>query len=153
MTWYRSHDGTPQTGGHWDWDTEGFGKPILQVDFHHTITKRCSACPGEDLGDTKANGEPQEGCAEALEELRKTFKIVIVTGSGNFWDASQCQTIIDYLEQYEIPYDEIRFDKVAYAFVVDDRGLHHRSWRQTLDEIRDRTTDSLTDSGMREEIK
>jgi len=136
--WYKSRDGTPQTRSHWDWDIENFGKPIIQVDFHHTITERCSACPGETLGDTEANGPPQEGCIEALTELRKTFKIVIVTGSGAFWDESQCQTIIDYLDEHCIPFDEIRFDKIPYAYVIDDRGVHHRSWSETLAEVRNR---------------
>lgn len=136
---YISRDGTPQTGSHWDWDIEGYGKPIITVDFHHTITKRCSACPGEDLGDTKANGEPQEGVVEALTELSKTFKIIIFTGSGNFWDKNQCQTIIDYLKKYGIPFDEIRFDKPPASYMIDDRALHHTSWENTLAEIKRRT--------------
>ena len=138
--WYRVHDGTLETGSHWDWDIEHFGKPIITVDFHHTITKRCSACEGENLGDTSANGDIQEGVVEALTDLRKTFKIVILTGSGNFWDVEQCKTIINYLEKHGIPYDEILFNKPPAAYMIDDRALHHKSWSQTLEEIRLRSS-------------
>jgi len=139
---YISLDGTHETGSHWHWDTKKFGKPILFVDFHHTITKRCSACVGEELNDTNANGVPQDGVQDALTQLRKTFKIEIVTGSGNFWNEAQCQTIVDYLKRYEIPFDEIRFDKPPAAYLIDDRGIHHRSWQQTLKEIWNRTWES-----------
>lgn len=132
---YVSEDGTPETGGHWHWNMDTHGKPRLQVDFHHTITKRCSACPGEDPGDTEANGEVQDGAVEWLTHLRETFWIVIVTGSGSFWDAEQCQTIVDYLDRNGVPYDEIRFDKEPAMYIIDDRSLFHTSWANTGAEI------------------
>lgn len=129
-------DGTPETGSHWEWDVE-WGKPIICVDFHHTITTRCGACDGGDIKDF-ITGVPQEGVTEALKELSKTFRILIFTGSGSFWKGKKLQMIVDWLDKHKIPYDDIRFDKPPAAFIIDDRSVHHRSWSETLKEINKR---------------
>lgn len=131
------YDGTPKTGSHWR-HVGVRGKPILAVDFHHVVTTRCSACPGNDLGDVHTNGPPQDGVREALLELCKDFFILIYTGSGNFWSPEKCKSIIDYLEDHKIPYDDVRFDKPPAIFIVDDRAIHHIGWTETLEEIKRR---------------
>ena len=137
--WYLAHDGTEFTNSHWDWDKNRWGKPLIAVDFHHTITDRCPACLTGDRYDATANGLPQKGVARALRLLHKHFNILVFTGSGNFWDDEQCLVIAEYLKEHEIPFDTIRFDKPAAAYIIDDRGLHHRSWQETIADIWRRT--------------
>lgn len=132
-------DGTPDTGSHWHWRTKEFGKPVLAVDFHHVITTRCSACPGEKLQDTETNGEVQKGCIESLTELHKTYKIMIYTGAGEFWDENRRKVgVEDWLRSHGVPFDEIRYGKPPACFIIDDRAVHHQGWDSTLAEIRQR---------------
>jgi len=130
-------DGTPKTGSHWR-HTGPHEKPILAIDFHHVITTRCCACPGEDIEDVLANGPPQDGVREALLKLSEDFYILIYTGSGSFWTPEQCRSITDYLCDHRIPCDDVRFDKPPAMFIVDDRAIHHLGWPETLGEIKRR---------------
>jgi hypothetical protein len=130
-------DGTPETSSHWNWDEEKMGKPILTVDFHHTITDYCPACDSDfDPRQQKVvNGNPQEGVKEALDILKEKFKIVIYTGSGSFWDKNKLQSITQFLDKHEIPYDEINTSKPPAMFIIDDRAIHHTSWSDSIIEI------------------
>lgn len=133
---FKSRDGTSETNSHWD---QVKGKPTIAIDLHHTITTRCAACEGEKIWDF-VMGEPQKGVNKALNKLRsRGFRILIFTGSGEFWDAQNCSRIIEWLDYNYIPYDEIRFNKPAVAFIVDDRAIHHKSWEKTLKEIEERS--------------
>jgi len=133
-------DGTLETGSHWDWDITLRGRPIITVDFHHTITTECPNCYGvsDEAINRIENGYPQKGVKEALEELHKTFDIWIFTGSGHFWDEEKLNSIKAFLDQYKIPYDRILTDKPPACFMIDDRAIHHTGWENTLREIKSR---------------
>ena len=138
-------DGTPETGSHWYWREEG--KPLIGVDFHHTISLRCGACPGEEYGGLCA-GEPQKGVADALRELQKDFRIVIYSGYGcvasEEGDANQ--EIRDYLEKHGIPWDDIVQKPYPFAFMIDDRAVHHKGWKTTLAQIQSRILEEVKTS-------
>ena len=59
-----------RTGSHWTWNTKERGKPIIAVDFDHTITDGCTICSGNVV-------DTQHGVVEAMKKLHETFKIVI----------------------------------------------------------------------------
>lgn len=126
-------EGLP-TGSHWtitsdivaEWPEALLnGKPVIGVDFDHTITKNCEAC---------SSGEPvvQPGAVEVLKELHKKFAIVIWTGRGDV------ETVLEILTKYDIPFDDIQ-KKLNACFIIDDRAIWHRSWEETLRQVKERS--------------
>lgn len=116
-------DGTPETQSHWK--QFGDDKPILCVDFHHVITTTCEACrQGQ-------NYTLQKGAKEALEQLSKTFRIVIFTGnpSGLSWLPTDYKVHMEeWLRTNGIPFSQVLFTKPPACFIIDDRAIHHLSW-------------------------
>ena len=135
-------DGTPETNSHW---TQIFDKPIVCVDFHHTITKNCPACPDFSgsyiLQDDVAKDSIIRGCdvKEAMMILKKWFRIIIFTGNPDGLDFIKSgrykEEIKEFLDENEIPYDKIMFTKPPAMFIIDDRGIHHESWTKTIEEV------------------
>lgn len=125
-------DGNKVTGSHW---VQFKGQPTILIDFHHTITTKCSACKGEDHDEHSLSaGVPQEGLPEALAELRKKgFQIVIYTG---FPDLVKVRS---WLYRWGIPFDGVMPKPNQAAFIIDDRAIHHTSWTETLEEIERRS--------------
>jgi len=127
-------DGTPETNSHW---TQIFDKPKLCVDFHHTITNNCEACP-----DFSGSYILQDRVKEVLMRLSKQFEIIIYTGNPDGLEFIKSGTykegIKDFLKENEIPYSEILFTKPPAMFIVDDRAIHHTGWAETLDKIQKR---------------
>lgn len=131
-------DGTNFTHSHWTHFGKDGIKPILLIDFDHTITTRCLACKKGLEGDTV-----QEGTHQAVTELQKYFQIWIFTGCAdllpNYKNPKQYQRSIkdieDILESNGIPYDRILQTKPPAMFLIDDRAIHHKSWSETMGEI------------------
>jgi len=129
-------DGTKFTGSHWKVfpSADGDSRPILLVDFDHTITTKCLAC--EDY----THNDVQKGCREALQELSKDFKIYIFTGNYRYIDpkAQLMKTTEDierFLKDHQIPFHKVLQVKPPACFIIDDRAIHHTSWKRTLREI------------------
>lgn len=130
-------DGTKETNSHWSWKS---GKPVVCVDFHHTITTHCEACPAF------SGYKLQEGVKEALQLLKEDFRIFIYTGNpeGNEWISNPDEyknKLILFLEYNHIPFDKILFTKPPSIFIIDDRAIHHTSWKETLHQIVKRRND------------
>jgi hypothetical protein len=126
-------DGTKETGSHWKNMTGQ--KQILLVDLDHTITKKCLACADGLEGDGI-----QVGCREALEKLSKTYQIWIFTGNYDYLDKScpvkrSKREIRNFLTKHKIPFDKILQIKPPACFIIDDRAIHHTSWRSTFNTI------------------
>jgi len=125
-------DGTDETNSHW---TQTEGKPIILVDFDHTITKKCLAC------DDKLDDDGvQENAVKTLQELSKDFRIWIYTGSGVHLDYAKPlqrtkSSIEEFLKKYNIPFEKVLQTKPPACFIIDDRAIHHKSWRETGEEI------------------
>jgi hypothetical protein len=133
----RINDGTEKTRSHWYQDMLG-GRPVILVDFHHTITKICEACP-----DYCGEYILQDGVREALEKLHKNFDIFIFTGivDAEFMDGYHKLKVINFLKENKIPYDGIYFNKPIACFIIDDRAIHHEGWvgeKSTLRKIKRR---------------
>lgn len=130
--------GGREAGSHWTWDVEKRGLPILTVDFHHTITTECGACPGHE-GTGLCAGKPQPGTREALQRLRKRFRVVVFTGYGSVDGTADAKAEIgEYLTRHRIPFDEIVDGKPPACFMIDDRAVRHVSWTDTILEIEER---------------
>jgi len=129
-------DGTRETNSHW---TQPKGtKPIILVDFDHVITKKCLACRDRLEGDGL-----QKGAKEALKFLKKTFKIIVFTGSCDKFafakDYRRKKTeIIKFLKKNGIPFDDVLQTKPPACFIIDDRAIHHKGWASTMEEIAER---------------
>ena len=124
-------DGTEETGSHWH-SSYHTHRTLITIDFDHTITKNCPACPDW-------NGEYilQEGVKDALSKLAKDFEIVILSGGGNYIPDYK-QRIITFLNKHSIPYDRVIANKPPACFMIDDRAIHHKGWKETLSEIQRR---------------
>jgi len=124
-------DGTKETHSHWHASYHSH-RPLITVDFDHTITKNCPACPDWD-------GEYvlQDGVRDALTELSETFDIVILSGGGNYIRHYD-KVIKDFLMKNVIPFSRIEVRKPPAVFMIDDRAVHHKGWKKTLKEIKKR---------------
>lgn len=113
--------------------------PEIWIDFHHTISSKCGACPGGDPGEICA-GEPQEGVREAFELLSKLgAKIVIYTGYGTFIEDNPRakEEIQSWLIEHDLDkfVSHIRVDKPTWFLFIGDRGIGHINWKMTLEEV------------------
>lgn len=133
------NDGNHKTKSHWSPFID-VDKQTICIDFHHTITKNCEAC------DNGCTGKYilQDGVVEAIQKLSKKFRIVIYSGDPiacinegklpTHYEAS----IIRFLRENKIPFDDIFFTKPPAMFIIDDRAIHHSGWEETLLEIEGR---------------
>lgn len=122
------NDETKSTGSHWaQLDGE---KPIVCIDFDHTVSKKCLACDDGLLGDGI-----QKGAREAILELSKRFRIWIYTGIIKQFKS---RNIEEFLTREGIPYDKIVRTKPPACFIIDDRAIYHTSWKNTMSEIKRR---------------
>jgi hypothetical protein len=46
--------------------------------------------------------------------------------------------IEEKLNKWGIPFDEVMINKPQACFMIDDRAVHHKSWKTTIEEIRGR---------------
>ena len=128
-----SKDGTKETGSHWS--TVDNEKPIIAIDFDHTITKKCMAC------DDGLNGDGiQDGAKEGMELLSKYFRLWIY--SGTHPDYKQ-RDIEGFLKEHNIVVDRILRTKPPACFIIDDRAIYHTSWTSTINQIDKRLIDKL----------
>jgi uncharacterized HAD superfamily protein len=111
-------------------------KKVCCIDFDGTITD--SSYPDF--------GEPQIGVKEALQELKDMgYEIHILSCRTNREVSKygidrtvQIRKMKNYLDSWEIPYDEILNEHKPVAHIyVDDRGVGHRGdWTETLKQIK-----------------
>lgn len=119
------NDGTEETGSHWTVSPNE--KEIIALDFDHTITTKCMACYNKLKGD-----DIQEGAKEGIELLRKYFKVWIYSGVHPDYEP---RDIEGYLKMHNIDVDKILRTKPPAMFIIDDRAIHHTSWKNTMLQI------------------
>lgn len=121
------NDGNKETGSHWI--SPHKSKPIISVDFDHTITQNCVTC-----SDWDGKHRLQKGVKEALQKLSKDFDIVILTAGGNYFRGYK-RMVKKFLKENGIPFTRIDASKPPAVFLIDDRAIHHEGWEKTLEEI------------------
>jgi len=81
--------------------------------------------------------KPKPGAVETLKRLNEEGHYIILytarnmeSFSGNLGkiNAVQGPLLFNWLEKYEIPYDEIYFGKPSADVYIDDKGLKFESW-------------------------
>lgn len=113
------------------------GRPIrIAIDLDDTILHCKSA--GEEYG----NEKPQEGVIETLKRWKGQGHYIIIhtarhtrTCDGNLGKvlARQGLTTLQWLEDNEVPYDEIWWSKPHADIFIDDKGYRHvpGDWQST----------------------
>jgi len=88
--------------------------PRILVDFDHTI------CPGGD-----ESNPPTHECLEVLNRLKATgYQICIFSVRSNSNQTQRKtghQDMLDYLKRYNVPYDDIEYNKIHSHLIIDDR--------------------------------
>jgi hydroxymethylpyrimidine pyrophosphatase-like HAD family hydrolase len=76
--------------------------------------------------------EPIKGAKEALESLYLNgWHITIYTArSWHYYN-----TIREYMDKHQLPYDNVVCGKMFAKYYIDDRGLRFTSWDQTMREL------------------
>lgn len=90
------------------------------------------------IGESYADVKPKEGAVEFLKKLNEEGHYIILytarnmeTYSGNLGkiNVAQGPILYEWLEKYEIPYNEIYFGKPSADVYIDDKGLKFESWK------------------------
>lgn len=106
-------------------------KPAILIDFDKTI----SPIHGFNL-------PPTEETVAAIKTLHEKYYIAIYSCRGNneICDEADYLEMITYLNQYHIPYDEIRRDKPLFAAIIDDRAFNPiiTPWNDIVNQLMDK---------------
>lgn len=104
----------------------------LAIDLDGTI------CETKKDGQAYADVLPLPGAIETLKFLKQRgYYIVIFTArnmrtyNGNLGAVirNQAKTVIDWLDKWEVPYDELLFGKPHVDYFIDDKALPFKgSW-------------------------
>jgi capsule biosynthesis phosphatase len=82
--------------------------------------------------------EPIEGAVRSIQELKEEGHYIILhtarhmrtcNGDVGMVIAKQGKTLLDWLDRFQIPYDEIYFGKPIADVYIDDNALRFRNWR------------------------
>jgi len=110
----------------------------IAIDLDGTI------CPIKEPSQSYADLRPFPGVTERIRQLREAGNCIIILTARNM---STCQgnvgkvmknvgkITLDWLEKYNIEYDEIHFGKPNAEVYIDDRALRFSSWQEISDEL------------------
>jgi capsule biosynthesis phosphatase len=105
----------------------------IVIDLDGTI------CPIKELGGKYEDLVPLDGAVERINDLKKEGHYIIISTARNM--ATQQSNLgkvvknigkvtLDWLDKYEIKYDEIYFGKPNAEVYIDDRALRFSDWSQ-----------------------
>jgi len=97
---------------------------IIAIDFDGPIHNPQAVIKGQKLG------IPTEGAKESLEELHKTDKIIIFTNRATNFSATKA--VADFLDHFEIPYDDITNIKPNADVFIDDKAMKFINWEHIM---------------------
>jgi capsule biosynthesis phosphatase len=109
----------------------------IVVDLDGTI------CPIKKEGQTYADLLPHDGAVERLRELRKSGHYIIIQTARNMatCDSNLGKVMknvghitLDWLQRYQVEYDEIFFGKPNGEIYIDDRALRYAGWDTITEE-------------------
>ncbi len=103
----------------------------IVIDLDGTI------CPIKENGQSYEELKPLTGAVEKIREFKAAGHYVIIQTARNM--ATQESNLgkvmrnigkitLDWLEKYQVPYDEIYFGKPNAHLYIDDRGFRFSSW-------------------------
>ncbi len=80
---------------------------------------------------------PLPGAVDTLEELKQRGYYIVIFTARNMRAcdnnigrimARQGKIVIDWLDKYGVPYDELRFGKPHVDYFIDDKGIKFTNW-------------------------
>ena len=102
-------------------------------------------CPIKKKDQMYEDLQPLHGAAERLKEMKEAGHYIIIqtarnmaTQEGNLGKVMKNigKVTLDWLEKYDIPYDEIYFGKPNAHIYIDDRAMRFDSWKSfSLEEL------------------
>lgn len=114
---------------------------IFGFDIDNTI------CREKQEGQSYADVEPFPEAVQLLDWLRDEHHTIVLytarhmkTCNGNQGKvlARQGKVLFDWLEKWEIPYDELHWSKPYVDLMIDDATHQHTDWETTSKAIQDR---------------
>lgn len=101
---------------------------ILAIDFDEVIHAKSMPVPGRRMG------EPLPGTKAALEHFkRKGDTIIVFTVMAT--DIKGRIAVQQWLDYYDVPYDEVTAIKPNADLFIDDKAIRHINWDDTLRQI------------------
>jgi hypothetical protein len=102
---------------------------IIALDFDGTVHDPFNRKPGYKMG------TPIPGSKDAVTWLRKQGHEVTIFPT---WADNQQRrkAIVDWLNYFEIPFDDITSVKPEADFYIDNNAIRFETWAQTLDDLR-----------------
>lgn len=96
-------------------------------------------CHNKVGNETYSDVEPFPGAVEALKRLKsKGFYIILSTARHmRTYEANEGKILAnlgylyDWLNKWDIPYDEIHIGKPHVELFIDDKGYRHTNWKDT----------------------
>ena len=88
--------------------------------------------------------KPIKGSVETIQKLKKEGHYLIIYTARNMATynnnlgkiiANQSKVVIDWLEKFKIPYDELHFGKPVADFYIDDKGYKLESWNKFYEDL------------------
>lgn len=110
----------------------------IVIDLDGTI------CPIKAKNENYADLKPLEGAVERLKEMRAAGHYLIIQSARNMatQEANLGKVLknvgkvtLDWLERYDVPYDEIYFGKPNAHLYIDDRAFRFSSWKDVTPEL------------------
>jgi len=110
----------------------------LVIDLDGTI------CPIKQAGQSYSELQPFTGAVERIRELRSNGHYIIIHTARNM---ATCESnmgkvvrnigkiTLDWLEKYNIEYDEIYFGKPNADVYIDDRSIRFENWSKITDDL------------------
>jgi capsule biosynthesis phosphatase len=89
--------------------------------------------------------KPKNGAIDVLKQLKREGHYIIIdtarhmkTCNHNVGQviAKQGKTLFEWLDKWEIPYDEVHFGKPLADVYIDDKGLEFNNWEQINTELK-----------------
>lgn len=99
---------------------------IIAIDFDGTIHDFKHPVKGRKMG------EPINGAREALKILKsKGYEIIVFC----YWAYNErsIKTISDWMNYFNLPYDDITNIKPDAKAYIDDRGIRFTNWKEVLE--------------------
>lgn len=98
----------------------------LAIDFDGVIHDKDHPIEGRRMGG------PIDGSKEALIRLKQLgYRIVIFS----VW-ADKPKVISDWMNYYQVPFDEITNIKPQAKYYIDDKAIRFQNWHDTLEQIK-----------------
>lgn len=102
------------------------GKQTIGIDFDATIAEYDGW-----KGFGTITGAPIHGAREAIEHMRKTRNVVIISSRAAMREG--IEAIEQWLEKHSIIVDGITYCKECFEFLIDDRAIQFRGvWKDII---------------------